>query len=92
MDLNVFVLLGIAAAVAVIQIVEGARILTVFPAVSKSHFAVGEALSVGLAEAGHHVTLLSPFAYESDLPTLEAVQLTGAIETAEGRIDVRTCR
>lgn len=84
MDIHLLVLLGIAAAVAVIQHVDGARILTVFPSVGKSHFAVGEALSVGLAKAGHHVTLISPFAYKSDLANLEAVQLTGAIEAAEG--------
>lgn len=63
---------------------QAARILTVFPAVSKSHFAVGEALTVGLAEAGHDITMISPFAYESKLPNLEVVQLDGAIELFNG--------
>lgn len=68
----------------VAQFGQAARILSVFPAVSKSHFAVGEALSVGLARAGHQVTLISPYDYKSPVDTLEGVQVTGALEIAEG--------
>lgn len=64
--------------------VRAARILTVFPAVSRSHFAVGEALSVGLAKAGHQVTLIGPYDYQSELPNLQVVQLDGIIEVANG--------
>lgn len=61
--------------------------MAVFPAVSKSHFAVGEALTVGLAKAGHQLTLVSPYEYKTNLPNLEAVQLTGAIEKMEGTLN-----
>lgn len=63
---------------------NGARILTVFPLYSKSHFAVGEALAVGLAEAGHSVTFVTPYASRSDLVNLETVELTGVIAEQEG--------
>lgn len=62
-----------------------AKILLVFPAVSKSHFLVGEALTLGLAEAGHNVTILSAYDYKPKLPNVEAVQLTGVLEMAEGK-------
>lgn len=74
----------VATAVFVPRFGQAARILTVFPAVSKSHFAVGEALSVGLARAGHQVTLISPYDYKSPMDNLESVQMTGTIEIAEG--------
>lgn len=72
------------ATVVIPQFGQSARILSVFPAVSKSHFAVGEALSVGLARAGHQVTLISPYNYKSAVNTLEGVQITGAEEIADG--------
>lgn len=62
------------------------NILTVFPAASTSHFKVGEALVLGLAKAGHKVTLLSPYDYKTKQENVESVQLTGAIEAAEGNI------
>ncbi|KAG5883246.1 hypothetical protein JTB14_000035 [Gonioctena quinquepunctata] len=43
------------------RINDGARILGVFPMPAPSHFIVESALMRGLAEAGHDVTLISPF-------------------------------
>ncbi|KAG5883245.1 hypothetical protein JTB14_000034 [Gonioctena quinquepunctata] len=40
---------------------DGARILGVFPIPARSHYIVDSALMRGLAEAGHDVTLISPF-------------------------------
>lgn len=37
------------------------KILGIFPSMSKSHFLVGSVLMRGLAEAGHNVTVLSPY-------------------------------
>lgn len=60
------------------------NILVVSPAVSKSHFNVGEAFSIGLSDAGHNVTLISPFDYKPKNLNIEHIQTTGAIEKAEG--------
>ncbi|XP_018579875.1 UDP-glucuronosyltransferase 2B15-like [Anoplophora glabripennis] len=40
---------------------EGARILGVFPFFAPSHYILGSTLMKGLAEAGHDVTIISPF-------------------------------
>lgn len=64
---------------------EASNILMVFPIVSKSHFKVGEALTLGLARAGHDVTLLCPFPYKPALKNIQVIQLTGAIELSEGK-------
>ncbi len=61
------------------------NILVVSPAVSKSHFNVGEAIAIGLSDAGHNVTLISPFNYKPKNENLEHVQITGALEKAEGK-------
>jgi hypothetical protein len=41
---------------------HGARILGVFPAPVPSHYILGNTLLKGLAEKGHDVTMISPFA------------------------------
>ncbi|KAJ8954682.1 hypothetical protein NQ318_011374 [Aromia moschata] len=40
---------------------DGSRILGVFPLAAPSHYFLGQALLKGLAEAGHDVTMISPF-------------------------------
>lgn len=72
----------------IIVSVSASNILLVFPAVSTSHFKVGEALTLGLAKAGHNVTLLSPYDYKTHLKNVEVVQLTGAIEVAAGKLQM----
>lgn len=84
-------LLALATLLATPYLTEAARILSVFPAVSKSHFAVGEALTLGLARAGHEVTLISPYDYKSPVATLDVVQLTGVEELAAGECLIRLC-
>uniref|UniRef100_V5GU86 UDP-glucuronosyltransferase n=1 Tax=Anoplophora glabripennis TaxID=217634 RepID=V5GU86_ANOGL len=42
----------------------GARILGMFPTSSPSHYILGGALMKGLAEAGHDVTVISPFVHK----------------------------
>nr|QIK00369.1 UDP-glycosyltransferase [Xylotrechus quadripes] len=41
--------------------IDAARILGVFPMPAPSHYFLGSALMKGLAEAGHDVTMISPF-------------------------------
>lgn len=40
---------------------DGAKILGVFPFPAPSHYMLGSTLMKGLAEAGHDVTMVSPF-------------------------------
>lgn len=81
LNLKVFFLL-----LSVCPLIYSYNILVLAPAVSKSHFNVGEAITIGLAEAGHNVTLISPYDYKPKYGNIEPVQTTGAIETAEGNI------
>lgn len=46
---------------AVASLCSGYKLLLVFPVPSRSHFNLGSALARGLANAGHDVTLLSPY-------------------------------
>lgn len=69
---------------AFVTYVSASNILLVFPAVSTSHFKVGEALTLGLAKAGHNVTLICPYDYKTTVSNVEVIQLTGAIEIAAG--------
>ncbi|KAG4076739.1 hypothetical protein HA402_002026 [Bradysia odoriphaga] len=77
LNLKVLLLLSVC------PLISSYDILVLAPAVSKSHFNVGEAISVGLAEAGHNVTLISPYDYKPKYRNIEPVQTTGAIETAD---------
>ncbi|KAJ8928783.1 hypothetical protein NQ314_018641 [Rhamnusium bicolor] len=40
---------------------QGARILGVFPVAAPSHYILGSALMKGLAEAGHDITIITPY-------------------------------
>lgn len=64
---------------------NASNILAIFPLVSKSHFKVGEALVLGLAEAGQEVTLITAYDFKPKLANVKVLQLTGAIEIAEGQ-------
>lgn len=79
LNLKVFLLLSLC------PLISPYNILVVSPAVSKSHFNVGEAISIGLSDAGHKVTLISPFDYKPKSANIEPVQITGAIEKSEGK-------
>ncbi|KAJ8930348.1 hypothetical protein NQ314_016857 [Rhamnusium bicolor] len=61
---------------------DSARILAVFPTPAPSHYILGNALLRGLAEAGHDVTMISPFS-ESNPPkggSWRDIVLTGFVE------------
>lgn len=40
---------------------NGARILGVFPMPGRSHYILANKLMTTLAEAGHHITMITPF-------------------------------
>ncbi|KAJ8980273.1 hypothetical protein NQ317_005131, partial [Molorchus minor] len=58
MKLNILLVLMLFG---VLCSVKCGRILGIFPFSSRSHYILGNSLMKGLAEAGHNVTLISPF-------------------------------
>ncbi|KAJ8918827.1 hypothetical protein NQ315_011113 [Exocentrus adspersus] len=69
-------------ALALACVVQCSKILVVFPMAAPSHYILGNALARGLAEAGHDVTMVSPF--EEKNPPKKGkyrdVVLTGLLE------------
>ncbi|KAJ8918831.1 hypothetical protein NQ315_011117 [Exocentrus adspersus] len=67
---------------AVFNSVDCSKILLVFPFPSPSHYILGSSLARGLAEAGHDITMVSPF-HEANPPrnsVYKDVVLTGFVE------------
>ncbi|KAG4079716.1 hypothetical protein HA402_004421 [Bradysia odoriphaga] len=69
--------------------ISPSNILVVSPALSMSHFKVGEAIATGLANAGHNVTLISPYDYKPKIRNIEPVQIAGLAEQAKSRAKLR---
>lgn len=67
----------ILALVAHVFLVDGLKVLSVFPFGSTSHFAIGHSIVKTLHAAGHEVTVVSPF------PKKNAPQNFTYISTAE---------
>lgn len=66
--------------------ISTSNILVVSPVASTSHFKIGEAITVGLANAGHSVTVVSAYDYKpKNVSKIESIQVSGAIERAEGK-------
>lgn len=68
-----------------LPLISPSNILVISPTISKSHFKVGETISIGLAKAGHNVTIISPYDYKPTNPNIEPIQTTGVLEKAEGK-------
>lgn len=45
---------------AILQEVEGFKVIGVFPIAYKSHFAIGHSIVMSLHDAGHEITVVSP--------------------------------
>lgn len=62
--------------------VKSSRILGVFPMGAPSHYILGNALMKGLAEAGHNVTMISPFEEKDPIKggSYKDVVLTGFLD------------
>lgn len=71
--------------IALINTINAARILVVYPFVGGSHYILGNSVARVLVEAGHDVTLISPFEekYPPKNGTWTNVVLTGFVEDAE---------
>ncbi|XP_029726645.1 UDP-glycosyltransferase UGT5-like [Aedes albopictus] len=64
---------------------EGAKILGVLPMGAKSHFNIGSGFMKTLAEAGHDVTVISPFPLKNAPKNYRTIELTGLLE--DGRFN-----
>lgn len=60
------------------------KILGIFPSMSKSHFIVGHALMRGLAEAGHEVTVLSPYPQSKPVKNYRDIDVQGIHQLIKG--------
>lgn len=64
---------------------SGFKILGVFHTMAKSHAIVAQSLMKGLAEAGHEVTMLSPFPLAKPMKNYRDVEVTGIFEVVKGK-------
>jgi len=80
-DLNIQTAHKLIAAVLLVllSLCEAHKILGVFPTSWKSHWKIGASVMTELANAGHDVTVISPFAIEA--PNLRNVLLTNYFES-----------
>lgn len=68
------------------------KILGVFPTLARSHYIVGSALMRGLAEAGHEVTMISPFAEKNPPTNYTEVHLEGLVtKMLQGKRKIVSC-
>ncbi|KAJ8954678.1 hypothetical protein NQ318_011370 [Aromia moschata] len=79
-------------AIFITSLCDAAKILAVFPTAIPSHYILGNALLRGLANAGHDVTMLSPFT-EKNPPkncSWRDIVLTGVIDQQQENIKMLT--
>lgn len=66
--------------------VTSSNILVVSPVPNESHFKISEAMTIGLANAGHKVTIVSAYEYkpQHSSKSIQSIQVTGAVQSFEG--------
>lgn len=69
-----------------IPVVESFKFLVVLHFSSKSHFIIGSALLRGLTNAGHEVTVVSPFPLDKPMENYHDVPVTGVLEVVESKL------
>lgn len=74
-----FVLLSLLLA-AIAASINGLTILSVLPFGSKSHFAIGHAITKSLHNAGHEVTVISPYPQKKKLPNYHDIDVSSVLE------------
>ncbi|XP_069681769.1 UDP-glycosyltransferase UGT5-like [Periplaneta americana] len=79
MDLRVFLLV---ATLLLSSSVTAYKILALCPHVTKSHYAMVQALLRGLAARGHQVTVVSHFPQQQPIPNLKDISLVGSMDTS----------
>ncbi|XP_029729225.1 UDP-glucosyltransferase 2 isoform X1 [Aedes albopictus] len=81
-----------AIVMTVASIVEGARILAIFPSPAKSHQIVFQALIKGLLERGHSMVVMTPDPFETDNPNITQINWNYAHKIMEENFDVAKLR
>lgn len=74
------VLLVAIAFFALVSQIYGFKVLGVLPFFSKSHFAIGNSILKSLHEAGHELTVISPFPLKKPLANYRDIDCTEIME------------
>lgn len=67
---------------------DGLNIFGVFPLGSKSHFAIGKSIANALHDAGHNITVMSPFPEKQPRERYRDIDLTEVKEKYEKGINL----
>lgn len=71
---------------------DGLKVLGIVPFISKSHFAIGHAIVKSLHDAGHEVTILSPFPLKKPIANYTDIGTPDIIEQFnKGEVEQKTC-
>lgn len=71
--------------ICLVNLINGARILGIFPMPAHSHFSVGFRLLKELADRGHQVTMVSPYPQKTPIKNYKDVSLADTVEPFEKR-------
>lgn len=63
--------------------ISGLTVLSILPFGSKSHFAIGHAITKSLHSAGHEVTVVSPYPQKKKIPNYHDVDVSSVLEQFE---------
>lgn len=66
--------------------IQSAKILGVFPTQARSHFFVGQAVMKALHEAGHEITIISPFPKATPVKNWRDIETTEMIALTKSKI------
>jgi len=80
------------AVLACSQIVNGYRILGIFPLNGKSHWVMMEELMKGLARRGHQVDVVTHFPQKNPIPNLKDISLKGSAEAVINNMTAQDIR
>lgn len=63
--------------------ISGLSILSILPFGSKSHFAIGHAITKSLHNAGHEVTVISPYPQKKKIPNYHDIDVSSVLAQFE---------
>ena len=63
--------------------VSSLNVLSFLPFVSKSHFAIGHAISKAIHKSGHEVTVVSPYPQEQHIEKLHKIKYVSTVDILE---------
>lgn len=65
----------------IISVIEGLKVLSINPIGSTSHFAIGHSIVKTLLDAGHEITVISPYPLKNKLKNYTDIKAPNAIES-----------